>query len=155
MTHFRVERLYGSFGLVLLEWEVLQYNSTGGLEPAPAQQDIRVVAGVLQFSPAVTELNISLEVIRDGLPELEEVFVIDLFRTSGGSPGARLGSNTSANLTVPENDDPYGVFSFTPSSENIEIGEDIPSTDPDNGTGLFYIQRSGGTFNAITVSQLQ
>lgn len=146
--------MYGSLEQILLEWQVLQQNSSGGLQPAPAQQDLAVVAGVLQFQPGVTEQGIILDVIRDGLPELSETFRVELVRTTGGSEGARLGLNSTANLVVSENDDPYGVFSFTPSSENIEIGEDIPSSDPDNGTGVFYIQRSGGSFNSISVSSL-
>ena len=137
----------------MVEWQVFLYNSTDdSLQSIPSQQDFTAVAGVLQFGPNVSERSIQLDLLRDGVPELEEEFVVRLIRTTGGTPGARLGSPTTINLTVPENDDPYGMFRFTPTSERVDIGEDIPSGDPSNGTGTFFIQRSGGTFNTISVS---
>ena len=149
--HFRVQRLFGTFDTVMVEWQILQYVG-GSLQPAPAQQDFSTVAGVIPFAPGVSEQNISLNILQDGLPELEENFAVQLNKTFGGTPGARLGSYQVTNLTVPENDDPYGVFRFTPTSENIEVGEDLPSGDPNNGTGTFFVQRNGGTFNSISVS---
>ena len=118
--------MFGQFDTVMVEWQIFQYNSTdGSLQSIPSQQDFSAVAGVLQFAPSVSEQSIQLDLLRDGLPELEEMFAVRLIRTTGGTPGARLGSPTTTNLTVPENDDPYGVFRFTPTSERVEIGEPL------------------------------
>ena len=137
--------MFGQFDTVMVEWQIFQYNSTdGSLQSIPSQQDFSAVAGVLQFAPSVSEQSIQLDLLRDGLPELEEMFAVRLIRTTGGTPGARLGSPTTTNLTVPENDDPYGVFRFTPTSERVEIGEDIPSGDPNNGWNVLCSEKPVG-----------
>ena len=67
---------------VMVEWQIFQYNSTDSLQSIPSQQDFSAVAGVLQFAPSVSEQSIQLDLLRDGLPELEEMFA-GLIRTTG------------------------------------------------------------------------
>lgn len=144
--------MFGTFETISIQWRVYWYNSTGSLEPVSSGQDISVVTGLLQFQTGVSEQSIIIDVESDGLPELTETYTVKLVSILGGSAGPRFGTDSSANLTIPENDDPYGLFRFTPTSLDVDIGEDIPTDDHDNGTGIFYITRNRGRFQSISVS---
>ena len=54
------------------------------------------------------------------LTQLDETFEIELFNEDGSR--TNIGSPSTVNITVLENEDPNGVFSFLPSSTNISIG---------------------------------
>lgn len=151
-TYYRVQRGSGTYGNVTVYWRAFLMNGNG-LIPALPQTDIDVVADSIVFLEMETTGYITLSVLSDGLPELEEMYVIELYNTTGGIPGARIASsNDSATLTIPPNESPYGVFDWRREDLDTWLAEDIPDSDPSNGTGVFNITRTGGTFGTIQVS---
>ena len=68
--------------------------------------------------------DISVTILADDLPELNETFQLSLLSVSfaeelpedSGDGGPQLGSITTSEITIRENDDPYGRFRITGSS---------------------------------------
>lgn len=60
------------------------------------------------------------------LHQLNETFLVELFNQDGSKQ--LIEEPSSVNLTITENDDPHGVFSFAAESLNVAIGEfrDLP-----------------------------
>ena len=60
------------------------------------------------------------------LHQLNETFLVELFNQDGSKQ--LIEEPSSVNLTITENDDPHGVFSFVAESLNVAIGEfrDLP-----------------------------
>lgn len=147
-----VERIGGTFGNVTVFWRALFVNSlTGVTTPAVAQTDIDVPADSFTFSEGQMTEDFTITILSDGIPELEELYMIELLNTSGSVPGAVISSgNDSSTLVIAENESPYGVFSWS-ESDLTWLAEDIPVSDTTNGTGYFNVTRSGGTFGTIQV----
>ena len=80
--------------------------------------------GLADFQERVREVNVTLLVINDVVPELDEMFV---FTISGLNSGLELATPTSVNITVLANDDFAGVFAFSSSSASLSIGEQLDS----------------------------
>ena len=55
------------------------------------------------------------------LHQLNETFLVELFNQDGSKQ--LIEEPSSVNLTITENDDPHGVFSFVAESLNVAIGE--------------------------------
>lgn len=112
-----------------------------------------VIAGSVVFQDGQSNGAISLEILRDGIPELDEMYMIELINTTGGTPGAIISStNDTATVTIRENDHPYGIFNLVLNQPGLVwLAEDVPVDDSDNGTGFFNITRTAGTFGDIQV----
>ena len=66
---------------------------------------------------AVSEVQASLL----SLHQLNETFLVELFNQDGSK--LLIQEPSSVNLTIVENDDPHGVFSFAAEYLNVTIGE--------------------------------
>ncbi|XP_047139693.1 adhesion G-protein coupled receptor V1 isoform X1 [Hydra vulgaris] len=128
---FEVERLQGLFGKVILEWRA--YNST-------AINDISPISGVLQFEEYQRFGTFRVYVSPDDLPELEEVFLLELNVLYGD---ARLGVVSCALITILANDYPFGLFSF--------FSENTIYVDESQKTVKVAVVRNQGTFGNVTV----
>lgn len=53
--------------------------------------------------------------------QLDETFLVELFNEDGSKE--LIEEPSSVNITITENDDPYGVFSFAAGSLSVAIGE--------------------------------
>ena len=90
-----------------------------------------------------------LHLIDETNPELQEKYRVILVNVTKG----RFGNNTVAELTAPENDDPYGLFSFNTNGPfDTWIAEDFPPGNESNSTGTFTIKRYFGSLETISVS---
>ena len=72
---------------------------------------MRPASGIVTLESGQQSGDISLQVLPDDKPELDEEFHIQLVNVSGWNEKLRSGA-TSAVLTVLENDEPRGVFQF-------------------------------------------
>lgn len=75
--------------------------------------------GLADFQPGDREFSVTLLVIDDSTPELNETF---LFIISPLDSRIQLGSPTTVDVTVLANDDFAGLFSFNVSSLTSTIG---------------------------------
>ncbi|XP_076853827.1 adhesion G-protein coupled receptor V1 [Brachyhypopomus gauderio] len=107
------------------------------------QSDFIPRSGELFFQPGVSELDIAVNIIDDETPEVEEQFRLSLKNPKGG---AEIGFRGQVTLTVPANDDAYGVIGFAQSSLSREVDE----LEKDNLISL-SVERRRGTFGRLTV----
>ena len=93
-----------------VRFEVM-YSSTssGDVQIAPSSGVVELIAGQMQAS-------ISVAVMDDSMPEVEELLSVLLISTTGDTV---LGGSINATLIIPPNDDPNGILSF--SKDNLIV----------------------------------
>uniref|UniRef100_H0X6E5 Adhesion G-protein coupled receptor V1 n=1 Tax=Otolemur garnettii TaxID=30611 RepID=H0X6E5_OTOGA len=106
---FSVIRHHGALSPVTLYWNI--DSDPGG--------DLALTSGNLTFEIGQTRANITVEILPDEDPELDETFSVAIVSTSRGS----LGVHTKATLTVLASDDPHGVFIFSEKNRPIQVEE--------------------------------
>ncbi|OXB72852.1 UNVERIFIED_CONTAM: hypothetical protein H355_000852 [Colinus virginianus] len=144
---FLVLRHRGHFGNVSLGWQLFDNNST--LRPG---DEFYETYGTVFFMDGERSKPITLHAISDRIPEFNEFYILKLVNASGGSPGpgGQLSeTNLSVIVTIPFNDDPFGVFVIDPESQDREIVEDTLSEDDLSYITDFTIWRQQGTFGVV------
>ena len=63
--------------------------------------------GLVTFSNNVTLANLSITIVNDNIAELDEVFTVSLTKPSGG---VKIGPSKLVQVTITENDYPYGLL---------------------------------------------
>lgn len=63
--------------------------------------------GLITFSNNQTRANLSLTIVNDNIAELDEVFVVNLVKPSGG---VKIGDQNEVVAIISENDYPYGLL---------------------------------------------
>lgn len=84
-----------------VKFEVIPGSATYGIDYSVTSTDVVLADGE-------TQKRVPVELINDRIPELDETFTIRLLPQITG--GARLGSLTSALVTILSSDDPKGAF---------------------------------------------
>jgi hypothetical protein len=111
----------------------VSYTTENGT--AMAGVDYEASTGTLTFAPGVTTLTISVPIIDDSAPELNETFTVTLFAPTGG---AILGSQSSVTVTILD-DDPLPRVQFARSASSgpesataatIDVSLSAPSIRP-------------------------
>ncbi|KAM9822621.1 adhesion G-protein coupled receptor V1 isoform 2-T2 [Syngnathus typhle] len=105
-----IVRHAGTIGTVVVHW---QATVNGQL----AAGDIRPTSGDVTFAPGETVKTLRVEVLADEVPEITEIIKMEL---TSASNGGNLGSDTSVNVKVPANDNPYGTVYFGQSVYRIQ-----------------------------------
>lgn len=93
--------------------ELIQYDLIG--QPG----EIAGGQGIADFQPEQREIDVTLFVTNDAIPEVNESFV---FTISALNPDVSIGTPSAVDITVLANDDFAGVFSFNASSLFTSIG---------------------------------
>ncbi|GCB66672.1 hypothetical protein scyTo_0007916 [Scyliorhinus torazame] len=148
-NNFMILRQRGKFGNVSISWQLFINDSF--LEPG---QEFSETSGIVLFTTGERARPITLYALADGIPEFNEIYILRLLSASGGfpGPGAQLSNGSlSANVVIPFNDDPFGVFILDPESQDREIAEDILSTDDMSHITNFTILRHKGTFGDVRI----
>jgi len=130
-----VTRTGGSFGSVSVD-----YVSNNG--SATAGSDFTAVNGALTFPDGVTSQIISVPILDDTTYEGDENFTLLLSNATGG---ASLGINSSATVTINDNEPvpPAGILQFSGATYNIaENGSEITIT----------VTRTSGSYGAVSVN---
>ncbi|XP_077203699.1 adhesion G-protein coupled receptor V1 isoform X3 [Paroedura picta] len=103
--------------------------------------------GILEFKPGEREIKLTLLTRMDGIPELDEFYLVVL--SSHGELPSKLGYAISVNITILKNDDPHGIIEFVEEELTVTINE---SKRGDICAAVFCIIRNQGTFGNVTVS---
>lgn len=109
---------------------------------------------IVTFGPGNRSAVISFNIIDDLLPELAEMYEVELsiFNIVGETDdGASIGETNTSVIIVQESDDPYGLLSIRQTSADIEIAEDIPDDNPNFGMANIEVERMRGTIGDIRV----
>ncbi|XP_044225055.1 adhesion G-protein coupled receptor V1 isoform X2 [Thunnus albacares] len=130
-----IVRNAGTIGTVVVQW---QATVNGKL----AVGDIRPTSGEVRFAPGETMKTLRVEVLADDVPEITEIIKVEL---TGASNGGNLGADTSVNIIVPANDNPYGTVFFEQSVYRIQ--------EPLEGVyrANISVHRRGGHFGRLKI----
>lgn len=162
-----INRDGGMFETVFVSWEVREV--VGGVIGGLATQDFNLASGRLVFAEDVAQLVLPLSAVDELVPELDEDFVVmltsatadDNQTSSTPTSGASIDSSRAAsNITVLENDYPFGLIQFVTSPPSP--GDRIPpaismpevSVDESDGTITVYVVRSQGNLGTVQVEYL-
>ncbi|XP_061528205.1 adhesion G-protein coupled receptor V1 isoform X2 [Phycodurus eques] len=105
-----IVRNAGTIGTVVVQWKA---TVSGKL----AVGDIRPTLGEVTFAPGETMKTLQVQVLADDVPEITEIINIEL---TSASNGGNLGTDSSVNIKVPANDNPYGTVYFGQSVYRIQ-----------------------------------
>ncbi|XP_047184912.1 adhesion G-protein coupled receptor V1 [Scophthalmus maximus] len=130
-----IVRNAGTIGTVVVQW---QATVNGKL----AVGDIRPTSGDVRFAPGETMKMLQVEILADDVPEITEIIRVEL---TGASNGGNLGADTSVNIIVPANDNPYGTVYFGQSVYRIQ--EPLEGVFRANVT----VYRRGGNFGRLEI----
>ncbi|XP_040899032.1 adhesion G-protein coupled receptor V1 [Toxotes jaculatrix] len=130
-----IVRNAGTIGTVVVQW---QATVNGKL----AVGDIRPTSGEVRFAPGETMKTLRVEVLADDVPEITEIIKVEL---TGASNGGNLGADTSVNIIVPANDNPYGTVYFEQSVYRVQ--EPLEGVYRANIT----VRRRGGNFGRLDI----
>ena len=148
----RVERSAGDFGTVDLRWRVWFLE---GSSRTPADStDLFPTMDIITFEPNNRSAVISFDIIDDLLPELAEMYEVELsiFNIVGETDdGASIGDTNTSVVIVQESDDPYGLLSIRVTSREVSIAEDVPADNPSFGVATVEVERMRGTVGDIRV----
>ena len=116
---------------------------------------ISAIGEEITIPEGISLMNISVEILADNLPELNETFqlllndvTLDIGLEESGSGGPLLGAITTADIVIVENDDPYGRFHITGSS-----GESTVRVQETANLGVsLEVERQGGTVGRVQVT---
>lgn len=126
----QVDRSFGDLSSVTVFWEA---------DPS-SEGELLSTSGNITFGVGQRSQNIIISVAQDDVPELDKSFTVSLVNVSHG----RLGSQTTATLTVLASDDPYGVFVFSNETRSVRL----PEADADVS---LTIQRQRGLMGQVSV----
>ncbi|EGD76521.1 hypothetical protein PTSG_07638 [Salpingoeca rosetta] len=125
-------------GPVRVGWSV-----EGVSESAVAAMDVAPVSGDVSFLDGQTTGQVQITIVDDAVPELAEQFRVRLDNVS--VPSASLRQNVlESTLTIPANDDAYGVVGWAEASQAVLVNENT-------GEFSLSISRTGGLFVALSV----
>ncbi|XP_037634420.1 adhesion G-protein coupled receptor V1 isoform X2 [Sebastes umbrosus] len=130
-----IVRNAGTIGTVVVQW---QATVNGKL----AVGDIRPTSGEVRFAPGETMKTLQVEILADDVPEITEIIKVEL---TGASNGGSLGADTSVDIIVPDNDNPYGTVYFEQSVYRLQ--------EPLEGVygANISVRRRGGHFGRLEI----
>ncbi|KJE88743.1 hypothetical protein CAOG_00336 [Capsaspora owczarzaki ATCC 30864] len=144
-----LRRQRGTFGsgAVRVRAITLNSNQTGGVAIA-SSTDYSALNQLVTFGEGDSVMQISINAIADGIPELAEMFGVQLEFVSGLG---RVDSTKGLVLvTIPENDDARGVLSVSRIYTCSEESPIVNSVGQPNNTVLVEVVRSAGLFGSIS-----
>ncbi|KAM6930325.1 adhesion G-protein coupled receptor V1 [Xenentodon cancila] len=130
-----IVRNAGTIGTVAVQWRAT-------VDGKLAEADIRPTSGEVIFAPGETMKILRVEILADDVPEITEIIKMEL---TGTSNGGNLGADTSVNIIVPANDNPYGTLYFEQSVYRVQ--EPLAGVYSANIT----IRRRGGHFGQLKI----
>ena len=107
-----VVRTRGTFGAVGINYIVRE--GTASLDDISRA----AASGTVQLLSGQQRASFTIDIFNDALPELDEVFTVEL---ESGSDGVQIGDQTLATVTILGNDDINGVFSFSNTSLLVSL----------------------------------
>jgi hypothetical protein len=130
-----VTRTGGSFGAVSVDYATMDGTAT-------ASTDYTATSGTLTFADGdTTSQSFTIGIIDDADYEGDEAFSVNLSNITGG---ASLGAQTSAQITISDNDPPPPAGSLQFSGASYSVNE--------NGiNATITVTRTGGSFGAVSV----
>jgi hypothetical protein len=134
-----VHRRGGALGPTTVDWQVLHVTTSSAANQQPVA-DVLVTNGTLFFGTGVELGSLSIPIGNDDVPEIDEQFIVELFKPTGGATIA----TPNVSITILENDDARGVVGFSASAVTSVASES-------NGVAHMLLERQRGTFGSVSV----
>ena len=142
---------------IIINFDFFMFFSTKdpgpGISRAQSGGDYRAAVGEsTDLGPGVASGNVTVQILRDNAPELDESFLVEI--TSAEALGLPSGSNNvpirepkTVNVTIRANDQPYGLLGIYMKNTGGN-GSNYAVVEPESGTTTvtFEVRRSQGTF---------
>jgi hypothetical protein len=140
-----VTRSGGTGGTVPINWTATGGSATGGALPTTPGADYAPTSGVLTFGPGIASLKLPLTIVNDTLAENAETIDLALTLPLSAPPGAAVSGQTTATLTILDNDS-GGTIQFAVAAQTV--AENVAG-----GKANLVINRTGTNLaGGITVS---
>lgn len=148
----KIVRTLSTVGTIRVRYHTKMYT---GSNPAIPGSDFVSMTSSVDFSDGEFTKSVSIETLDDSLdpqPEQQERFIVELLSVDILT-GARLSTSPRLNpnkehitaiVTIMDNDNPYGSFSFAPSSRSVVV-------DESSGSIELTVERNGGALTTSTV----
>ncbi len=130
-VNVNIARIGGTAGTVSVN-----FHTVGGT--AISDVDFVSTNGTVTFGPGIASKIIPIRILSDTLDETNETFSVVLDSTTGG---AALGSNTTATVTITD-DDTAGMLAFSAATY---------ATNENATVALITVLRTGGLASGVTV----
>jgi hypothetical protein len=147
----KVSRENGETGTVSVDFETV---ASGAPNAATPNGDYTTTTGSLTFLTGEIEKIISVPVIEDILPEVDEVFLVNLFNPQSG---AMLGAPPQTTVTIIDNENNQPPVANASTDQAINEGSNVTldgssSNDPDGTIDSFSWTQIAGTMVTLTGS---
>ncbi|XP_074651665.1 adhesion G-protein coupled receptor V1-like [Tubulanus polymorphus] len=148
-----IERKFGTIGAVLVNFTVKQGNVTAlnsEQELATAGKDFLDYGSGVVIRDGSTSATMKVYILDDSIPEVDEVFIVQLLNVSLIQPKisplqpALASSGTTAEILIKANDGTKGVVFFSAESAKKSVNETA-------GEVVLSVIRSMGTFGNVSV----
>ncbi|XP_076465116.1 adhesion G-protein coupled receptor V1-like isoform X2 [Babylonia areolata] len=153
-VRLQVDRKFGAIGTVRVTYQVVEgaiSELNANLRRASQGQDFRsVTSGSVSIPGGFTSATISVAIVNDMNPEIDEVFLVRLLSVSlvgsgdEASPPVLAASGTEAEVKITANDGAQGVLEFASQSRSVQVNEATPMV-------TLTILRNG-TFGQVSVA---
>ncbi|XP_065175877.1 adhesion G-protein coupled receptor V1-like [Sycon ciliatum] len=138
-----VDRMRGQFGPASVTISTVVLTSVVADQRA-STSDFVPISTVLMFANGQKTANVTLSIINDNIPEINETFGIALSSPTGGARLSATPDTTSTTVVIPGNDNQYGDFGFK-ENYTVTVNEDTsPSVS-------LTILRNAGTFGSAVI----
>ncbi|XP_056157733.1 adhesion G-protein coupled receptor V1 isoform X2 [Lampris incognitus] len=108
-----VTRREGTMGNITVHWQ-LQSN-------AELAGDFLALTGNVVIVEGQRDAEVILSLMPDTVPELEEVYTVELTAVEGGATLDASTNHTSTFIRVRANDEPHGIFALNPDHQSIMV----------------------------------
>ncbi|XP_059825311.1 adhesion G-protein coupled receptor V1 [Hypanus sabinus] len=132
---FFITRIKGTMGDVKVNWQLWSDADMTG--------DFLTINGSVTILELQQNAEISVQLLADDVPEVDEIYIIRLTSVEGGADINEDKDQTR--FMVPANDDPYGLFAVYPDRQAVIVGNDL------NRYIQINITRHSGTFEDVSV----
>lgn len=133
-----VHRRGGALGPATVDWRVHHVTTSSAANQQPVA-DVLVTNGTLFFGTGVELGSLSIPIGNDDVPEIDEQFIVELFRSTGGATIV----TPNVTITILENDDARGVIGFSASAITSFANED-------HGVAHMLLERQRGLFGSVS-----
>ncbi|KJE92667.1 G protein-coupled receptor [Capsaspora owczarzaki ATCC 30864] len=131
-----VTRVNGSYGAV-----AVALSASGNAE---SPSDYTLSSYLVSFADGEVSQNVTIDIIADGIPELQESIYLELQDPEGG---VAIGSPSSMEVRIAANDNAYGTISFAADSETVTV----VASETDSVQVTLNVTRTGGTIGKVRV----
>ncbi|XP_061584932.1 adhesion G-protein coupled receptor V1 [Cololabis saira] len=135
-----ITRREGVMGNITVHWQIRSDSDLTG--------DFLALDGSVKILEGQREAEIIVRLMPDTVPELEEIYILQLTAVEGGGSLDANPNLITTHIRVPANDEPHGVFSLDSEQQSIVV---VDSGSQVTRALLVNVTRLAGLFGNVSV----